>query len=168
MRSRYMVFLLTVIVLFFWGCDYARMSEQESIRPYERSFPEMPEGTIPISGGLNIVREMDADEMTNPLPYNRISVELGQKGYDYYCVMCHGPNADGIGTVGQSFSPLPTNLKDPDVQDQPDGELFYTISFGMDRMPPLAYTVTEEDRWAIIHYLRSLVKDSEGRKLADK
>lgn len=160
MRPNYIV-LLTSMILFIWGCDYGRMNEQESIRPYETSFPKMPEGTIPIHGGLQIVREMDTKEVANPLPDNQTSVDLGQKGYNYFCVMCHGPKADGIGTVGQSFSPLPTNLKSSDVQDQTDGDLFYTISFGMDRMPPLAYTVPEKDRWAIIHYIRSIGEESK-------
>jgi hypothetical protein len=38
---------LILVILFLWGCDYARMSEQESIRTYETSVPEMPPGTIP-------------------------------------------------------------------------------------------------------------------------
>ncbi len=155
------IVLLMAIFIFFWGCDYARMSEQESIRPYETSIPEMQEGTIPIKGGLQVLREMDTEDLTNPLPFNQTSFDLGKEAYGYFCVMCHGPKGDGNGTVGQSFYPLPANLMSSDVLDQADGELFYTISFGMGRMPPLAYTATEEDRWAIIHYIRSLARVSE-------
>ncbi len=159
-RPKYLVFLTAIIIL-FWGCDYARMNEQESIRTYETSIPDMQEETIPVQGGVQVLRETDTEDLENPLPFTNNSIDLGKKAYGYFCVMCHGPKADGNGIVGQSFYPLPANLKSPDVQEQMDGDLFYTISFGMDRMPPLAYTVSEEDRWAIIHYTRSLAKGSE-------
>jgi hypothetical protein len=59
--------------------------------------------------------------------------------------------------VGQSFAPLPTDLADPRVQAQADGELFAKVSLGYRRHPPLADTVSEPDRWAVIAYVRSLV-----------
>jgi hypothetical protein len=42
------------------------------------------------------------------------------------------------------------------VQQQRDGKLFYRISFGYKRHPPLSRTVSEEDRWAIVHYIRTI------------
>jgi mono/diheme cytochrome c family protein len=150
--------MLLITLMVAGGCDYARMSETESVRTYEESMPEMPQGAIPVQGGIQIYREMDPEEITNPLPFEGAIVELGQRGYGYFCVMCHGPRLDGNGTVGQSFYPLPTHLKRAYVQKQPDGVLFYKISFGYKRHPYLADTVSEDYRWAIIHYLRSLVK----------
>ena len=76
--------------------------------------------------------------------------------------MCHGPKYDGNGTVGQSFKPLPTSLTSPKVRDKSDGELFIGLTFGFERQPPLADTVSTEDRWAVIHFLRSLVQPPEG------
>jgi hypothetical protein len=58
--------------------------------------------------------------------------------------------------VGQSFSPLPAALKDLYVQSQADGMLFKKISLGFQRHPPMAYTVSEEDRWALVHFIRTL------------
>jgi len=142
----------------FWGCDYARMKEQESLRPYKKAMPEMPEGTIPREGGLEILKRANPETLRNPFPFTPDLVDRGKDGYAYFCVMCHGPKADGYGTVGQSFYPLPTSLNGPYVQGQPDGRLFSKISLGFKRHPPLAYTISEDDRWAIIHYLRSLGK----------
>ena len=140
------------------GCDYARMSDQESLRPYEIAFPEMPAGSIPVNGGINILREAKPGSLHNPVPIARASVNEGEIRYGYYCIMCHGAKADGNGTVGQSFYPLPTNLAGSYVQKQKDGELFYKISLGYRRHPPLFYTVAETDRWLIISYIRSLGK----------
>jgi mono/diheme cytochrome c family protein len=144
------------------GCNYGRMNEQEYMRTYETALPEMPQGTVPATGGIEILKTTDPKNLTNPLPYNEETVQQGKTAYSYFCGQCHGPTADGNGTVGQSFSPLPTNLADPAVRKQRDGELFYKISLGFRRHPPLATTVSEEDRWAVINYLRSLSKKSAG------
>ena len=134
------------------------MNEQESIRTYETSPPEIPKGTIPVGGNSETSQKAKPENLRNPLAATEKAVEQGKEGYSYFCLMCHGPHADGKGTVGQSFYPLPTNLKESYVQNQSDGTLFYRISFGYQRHPPLASTVSEEDRWAIILYIRSLGK----------
>jgi cytochrome c1 len=147
---------LSAIILLLTGCDYARMSDQESLRPYEIALPEMPAKSIPVGGGINVLRATKPENLHNPVPMNRASIKEGEVRYGYYCIMCHGPKADGDGTVGQSFSPLPTNLASPYVQKQSDGELFHKIYFGFRRHPALIYTVAGNDRWLIINYIRSL------------
>jgi len=145
-----------VLPLLFGGCDYARMKEDEALRTYERAMPEMPQNTIPVEGGFKITGDMDEKALVNPLPHNQQAIDRGHQKYLSSCVHCHGVNADGYGTVGQSFAPLPTNLKSRYVQQQSDGKLYYRTAFGYRRHPPLAYTVAEDDLWAIIHYIRSL------------
>jgi mono/diheme cytochrome c family protein len=138
------------------GCDYGRMYDQESVRTYEKKMPDSPQGTIPISGGVEVLSRTEPKDLKNPLPSNAAAVSRGTEAYFNFCVQCHGPRADGNGTVGQSFAPLPASLADPQVLGQSDGELFYKISLGFGRHPALATTVSEQDRWAIINYLRSL------------
>jgi hypothetical protein len=60
--------------------------------------------------------------------------------------------------VGQSFKPIPTDLRGPKVQDAGDGALFQVIAYSKpeSRHPALATTVTPEDRWRIIAFIRSL------------
>jgi len=151
---------MSIFFLFplLWACDYGKMKEDEAIHTYRAYMPEMPSKTIPTDGGIQILREADPDELINPIPFSEESVQRGKEAYGYYCIQCHGPIADGLGTVGQSFAPLPANLKDPNVQDQSDGSLFYRISLGFNRHPPLWYTVADNDRWAVVNYIRSLVR----------
>jgi len=144
------------------GCDYARMKDQESVRTYESEMPETVEGTIPINGGIAVLKSEDPAKLRNPLLSTPEVMERGRTAYGYFCMMCHGPKLDGNGTVGQSFSPLPADLVSPYVQGQNDGALFYKISLGYKRHPPLAHTVSSEDRWAIIVYIRSLLIASRG------
>ena len=142
------------------GCDYARMNDQESVRTYKKEIPDMPPETIPITGGLQILGSANPKDLKNPLPYTQETVDQGKEAYFYFCVQCHGPRADGNGTVGQSFAPLPANLGDAGVQRQSDGELFSKISLGFGRHPPLASTVSEPDRWAVVNYIRSMKRKS--------
>lgn len=151
---------LTVLCMLpiLWGCDYGRMYDDEAVHTYQTVIPEMPKRTIPVGGGIQVLREADPDELLNPVAYDETSVRRGKEAYGYYCIQCHGPRADGRGTVGQSFAPLPTDLKTSDVQDQSDGSLFFRISLGFNRHPPLWYTVAENDRWAVVNYIRSLAR----------
>jgi mono/diheme cytochrome c family protein len=154
--------VISVLFCGLWGCDYGRMKEQEALRTYKTQIPEMPTGSVPVTGGLQVTRQANPEALRNPLAFNKDSVERGKTGYGYYCVMCHGSKADGDGTVGQSFYPLPTDLKSLYVQRQTDGRIFYTITFGLKRQPALGFMISEADRWAIIHYLRSLPGQQRG------
>jgi mono/diheme cytochrome c family protein len=39
-----------------------------------------------------------------------------------------------------------------------DGEIFYAISEGRKPMPPMKTTLSEEQRWQIVHFVRTLRK----------
>jgi len=146
-----MIFIGGVIA----GCDYARMRNDEAIEFYEMELPGMPSGILPLGERTDLL-PMDPQELKNPIAASQVAIAAGKTAYGFYCVHCHGPGGEGRGTVGQSFAPLPTNLKSRYVQQQSDGSLFYRIGRGYRRHPPLAYTVSIEDRWALILYMRSL------------
>lgn len=148
--------VLACMCLLLNGCDYGRMKEQESLRTYESKLPEMPSGSVPTQGGLETLRAQNLKELENPLGKDPGWIERGKEAYGFYCAMCHGTKADGHGTVGQSFHPLPPDLSSREIQQLSDGEIFGVITFGSRRSPPLGYTVSQEDRWAIVSFLRSL------------
>jgi mono/diheme cytochrome c family protein len=153
--------IILLLAPLFGGCDYMRMKDQASVRTYEEEMPARVEGSIPVGGGIEILKAADPDRLRNPLPSTKQTIEQGRTAYGYFCMMCHGPAGDGNGTVGQSFAPLPTDLRGSYVQGQNDGLMFYRISLGYKHHPPLADTVSEDDRWAVIHYIRAF---SRGRK----
>jgi len=145
-----------LIILFTLGWNYGRMKEDEAVQLYEKRLPAMVNRSVPVRGGMERTRLTPPDRLRNPLPPTDIVLEQGKKTYQYFCRMCHGPGGRGKGTVGQSFAPLPTDLGSRLVQDQSDGQIFHRISAGYKRHPPLAYTVSEKDRWAVIRYIRNL------------
>jgi len=138
------------------GCNYRRMIDQASVRTYKKAMPEMDERTIPVSDGFQELRTADPDSLKNPISSATESIAQGKQAYGYYCVHCHGVRADGAGTVGQSFSPLPSDLTSADVQGQSDGELYKKIRLGYLRHPRLFTTISEGDTWAVIDFIRTL------------
>jgi Cytochrome C oxidase, cbb3-type, subunit III len=144
------------ILLVLCSCDYGRMFDQDVIKTYGQKMPEMDSRTVPVHDGFQILVNADPRSLKNPREYSKASVEQGTQAYSYYCVQCHGPRADGNGTVGQSFAPLPADLASTTVEQQSDGELYAKIRLGFKRHPRLFTTVSEEDTWAVVIYIRSL------------
>ena len=138
---------------------YGRMRETPAVKPHEYPLLKMEKGIVPISGGEAIYRASVGSKLISPLNVSQPAVlSRGRAVYLTYCAQCHGYNYDGKGTVGQSFHPLPTDLRSSKVQLTLDGELFKTVSYGIPggRQPALQTTVTPDDRWHVIAYIKSL------------
>ena len=155
-----LVGIYAVITVYDNNMRVGRMWETPVIRPREEPIPAMPEGVVPFSGGEAMIRAK-AQEDLRP-PYDNITEEIAAAGktqYQYYCAMCHGKKYDGMGTVGQSFAPLPADLRSPIVQAMEPAYIFRTISYGIPgggRQPALHGTITPENRWRIVAFVKSL------------
>ncbi len=138
---------------------YGRMWETPAVRPHEKPLFVMETGIVPFHGGEENYKATPTEALTSPLGNgNPGHVAKGEKGYFSYCAQCHGKYHDGNGTVGQSFYPLPTDLRSRKVQEKPDGKMFKEISYGTPngRQPALATTIAVQKRWQIITYIKSL------------
>ena len=137
-----------------------RMWETDAIRPYEAPIPYSEPGRVPWGGGEMQWREAHPLRLSSPLtadPQDSI-IEEGRRQYMHYCSHCHGAAHDGNATVGQSFAPLPGDLRSEKVQQMPQGLIFHEISYGIPggRQPPLATTISAKNRWRIVAYVKSL------------
>ena len=151
--------VLGLVTLYDENMQLGRMWETPGVKPYEEPIPVMDTRTIPADGGENLYRLADPATLQAPLELTQPAViAAGQQGYQYYCIQCHGKYQDGLGTVGQSFAPLPGDLRSPKVQSMPAGQLFHEISYGIPggRQPALASTISLEERWQIIAFIKSL------------
>ena len=136
-----------------------RMRETPAVWPHEKKPFTMLEEVVPFEGGEAIYKLTKGEDLASPLQKDDPpTIEQGKTLYFTFCAQCHGKNHDGNGTVGQSFYPLPTDLRSKTVQSFPEGALFKTISYGIPdgRQPPLASTIAILDRWRIIGYVKSL------------
>ena len=138
---------------------YGRMRETPAVRPYEEPLLIKEAGLVPVSGGEAIYRVSAGIDIQPPIDMTQSAViDRGNAVYLIYCAQCHGHNYDGKGTVGQSFAPLPTDLRSAKVQNSPTGELFKNVSYGIPdgRQPPLHATITVDDRWKVVAFVKSL------------
>lgn len=138
---------------------HGRMWETPAVRPYEKPLLAMENGAVPSNGGEALLRASAAEALTSPFSLTAPQqISKGQTVYSFYCVHCHGGNFDGMGTVGQSFAPLPGDLRSDKVQSMHPGQLFKEISYGIKdgRQPALATTIDIPDRWRVIAFVRSL------------
>ena len=93
----------------------------------------------------------------SPLANDKKSHEQGEKLVKVNCVSCHGPKGKGDGPAAVALNPKPADWTSTRVQEESDGELFWKISTGRGPMPPWKHLL-ENDRWAIISYIRTLKK----------
>ncbi|AOY59317.1 c-type cytochrome [Desulfococcus multivorans] len=141
------------------GCNDWRMWETPAVKPHEVPLLVMDGQTVPLADAEAVYRLTDGKALRSPVSAEDPEVlAAGEAGYQIYCAQCHGKYHDGNGTVGQSFEPLPTDLRSERVQFQTDGELFKTVSYGLvdGRQPALATTIAIPERWQIVAYVRSL------------
>lgn len=138
---------------------YGRMWETPGVRPHEEVPLSTPAGTVPQDGGEEIFMALAPDVLKSPIALSDPpQIQMGKTLYSKFCAQCHGKNYDGNGTVGQSFHPLPTDLRSAKVQSLSEGAFFKEISYGIPggKQPPLATTIDPLDRWRIIAYVQSL------------
>ena len=167
--KKIIVFLIVVAIVLYGAYEalmyydnnfiYGRMRETPAVRPYEQPLFNMEAGIVPVRAGEAIYRATPGVELKSPLKTAEPPViARGKAVYLIYCAQCHGFQYDGNGTVGQSFQPLPTDLRSPEVQTKDEGELFKTVSYGEPgkRQPALQTTVTINDRWHVIAFVKSL------------
>lgn len=94
----------------------------------------------------------------NPVAHSAAAVSQGRNIYLRDCQSCHGVSGRGDGVSAGVLSTKPADLTSPRVQSQSDGALFWKITEGRGEMPSAARTLTDDQRWMLVHYLRALVK----------
>ena len=132
-----------------------------------------PEGSVPITGAEVIpasAEEYSALEVPSEVVRNYDPAKT-QRLYTVNCQVCHGASLQGDGPIlpYMTRGPFPANLKDPVTVQSTDGDLFGFISVGgrqglaaisrgqvsRSPMPPFNKLLTEDDRWALVWFLRS-------------
>lgn len=98
----------------------------------------------------------------SPEPITADLLQRGQQRYNIYCAPCHDRTGAGRGIVFSKAIWVPGNLHDERIVAFVDGEFFHVISNGRRSMPGYAKQISEQDRWAIVAYIRALQRAWQG------
>ena len=102
----------------------------------------------------------DARAVENPLASSPEVEEEGARLYGRYCRRCHGDVGKGDGMAVAFILPAPKDITTIEVQARmTDGEIFYKISEGKTPMPGMGNRLSEDERWKIVHFVRTLKID---------
>ena len=83
--------------------------------------------------------------------------------YTTNCGPCHGEKGRGDGPAAQALTPKPADHTSTVVQSETDGSLFWKLSEGRNPMPGYKKIFTEQQRWELVCYIRSLAKPAKKR-----
>lgn len=92
----------------------------------------------------------------SPEPFAVPSIADGAALYQQQCVSCHGEEGEGDGSLAAGLPIAPLDLASPSVAARPDGDLFWSLTVGMDGgiMPSFA-VLAPARRWDLILYLKA-------------
>lgn len=145
---------------FNWMENQQRIDVQETSNFWGDGFGMRPqvEGTV----ARNFIPEDFKDSpdsagqfLINPLIATDEVIETGKAKYLTYCSPCHGNFAKGDSRLRGLF-PNPPTLHSKKARDWQDGRLYHVITYGQGVMPPYSQQLSREERWAVIHYVRTL------------
>lgn len=97
--------------------------------------------------------------MKNPVASNATTIADGKSLYTTHCKSCHGTKGLGDGNKAAQLKTEPGNFSTAEFQGQTDGALFYKTTEGRDDMPNFKKKIPDdEERWSIVHYMRTFKK----------
>lgn len=142
-------------------------------------YTAMPvEGTVPRGAELPFHITKDAaGDTTNyyasrqvPNPVDSMSeadTEEADRLYQINCGICHGSKLDGKGPLWKEgdgpYKAAPKNLiGDATVLNMPDGQMFYSVTYGKNMMGSYASQLSRKQRWMVIKYIKNKQKEAKA------
>ncbi|NVN95413.1 MAG: c-type cytochrome [Bacteroidetes bacterium] len=95
----------------------------------------------------------DKKSKNSYIKFDGNTAKEGEAIFTKNCKSCHGDlgKSNGIKTM----NPAPPDLSQALTQELTDGELFYILNTGRNAMPSFKNTLSEEERWKAISFIRS-------------
>jgi mono/diheme cytochrome c family protein len=96
--------------------------------------------------------------VTNPITF-LTGAELGEaeRLYLIQCAICHGTALDGNGPLfasGKFTSKPATLVGDAKYEAMPEGQMFYSVTYGKNMMGAYGPQLNRKQRWMVIYYIK--------------
>jgi mono/diheme cytochrome c family protein len=97
-------------------------------------------------------------QVKNPL--TSMDTVEAERLYLVNCGICHGPKLDGNGPLYKGgdgpFPAKPATLAgDKKYESMPEGQMFYSVTYGKNKMGSYASQINTKQRWMVIAYIKS-------------
>ena len=106
--------------------------------------------------GLPWTAPATAIAVKNPVKSDVLSIKDGKALYIKNCQSCHGDAGKGNGTKAKNLDISCGDLSVTGIAKITDGELFWKMSQGRKPMPTFGKKLTDNERWSVINYMRTL------------
>ncbi len=107
--------------------------------------------------GQKMVVPSEYKTKVNPFKDDASLNMVGLRTYNRHCVSCHGKKGLGDGVMSKTLKTSPGNFTTAEFQKYTDGEIYYLSIFGFGERPDFTKLIpSEEDRWAVVNYVRTL------------
>jgi len=97
----------------------------------------------------------------NPLEaLNAVDLKEAERLYLINCGICHGAKLDGNGPLWKDgdgpYPAKPASLVgDAKYENMPEGQMFYSVTYGKNLMGSYAAQLNAKQRWMVISYIKS-------------
>ena len=150
----------------------SQMLDQPRVGPQQSSgfFSDHRSMRMPVAGTVArgylpfaIKSQDEAATLVNPLPRTQDVLAMGKQKFTERCAVCHGPLANGVGSLTAAYGGKPANLQAQQFRDYPDGKIYWVIVNGKNAMPSHAADLSVDQRWAVVHYVRALQRAQNAK-----
>ena len=132
--------------------------QKTSLRPPDSlSVPVTGREWMPAHDDLLVNREAIGRRFLPTRAADDSALAQGERLFGRTCTPCHGTTMKGDGPVAARFMP-PPDLLGATTRARSDGYIYTYIRYGGPIMPKYGHTLTVDQTWAVIHYLRSQQK----------
>lgn len=170
MKRLLSVVLVSIAFIFLFAACGGAASEEVAEDEHMEAEDEHMEEEMDMEEGMDmdhahVEAPNEFASLTNSFAGDADAIAAGKEIFVTNCVTCHGPEGagDGVGAVG--LDPQPADLGDRQMMPTlSDGYLFWRVSKGGAIEPfnsaMIAWegTLTEEQRWQVISYVRTFTE----------
>ncbi|WP_299577062.1 c-type cytochrome [uncultured Sunxiuqinia sp.] len=139
--KKYRNLLTFFVIVFVGGILLSFVTVQDKVKPAPWDIPEKYQ------------------KMENPYVGDESLERVGKILYIKHCRSCHGNNGEGDGPKAASMKTEILSFTSEKFKEEADGVVYFQSIIGRDEMPNYESKIPEEeDRWALVNYIKAMKK----------
>jgi len=95
-------------------------------------------------------------KLKNPITIGATTLDEGKELYNQHCKSCHGLKGKGDGPKADKIDIFCGDFSSVEFSKATEGEAYWKTTEGRKPMPSFKEKLTENERWTVIYYIRTL------------